>query len=138
MNRLYAPIIILIGLFVMVGCGGGNQSGDTTGDPISPDPQQLTNEGTTDRDTSTTQPLIFEIGELIVDPEKGTITAVPIRGADFICNVLKFLQPPGGPSCITGLDDPHFDYDDDFVNVDMMCGLPIRSLIQDTGDLTFG
>lgn len=105
----------------MVGCSG-SQYGEISEDPISPDPQ-LTGEGTTDRDTSTTQPLIFEIGELIVDPESGTVTAVPIRGADFTCNVLKFLQPPGGPSSITGLEDPHFDYDDDFVYVDMTCGI---------------
>ena len=43
---------------------------------------------------------IWEIGEVIIDPVAMTVDVVRPRTADFNINVVRFMQPPGGPSSV--------------------------------------
>jgi hypothetical protein len=79
--------LLLIGLF-LVGCSqGGNIS--------SPSPnggEEPVKEATAPDDGYTRY--IWDIGEVVIDPEKQTVDIIRPRTADFNVNVLQFMQAP--------------------------------------------
>lgn len=85
--------LFLSGLFVL-GCSGG-------ADITSPD---IENGEETLKDVTLDEGsyfrYIWEFGEVIIDPVAKTVDVVHPRTADFNVNVVRFMQPPGGPSSV--------------------------------------
>jgi len=112
--RRTALSICLVIFALIVGCSGGGG-----GTPTSPDltDNELTNAVT---HTGATNEYIWEIGEVIIDPDTLEVSVAPLRTADFTCNILKFLQPPTGDknNLSVSLDLAGCDLPNAFIDLD--------------------
>ncbi len=93
MVRYVVLSLALAGLLpVLSGCGGGNSlpSAPSAEKPFgtTANPAGLVSSGGN---------MLWGMWDVAVDVEKGTVEAVPLRGAMFNANVTKFLQPPLSP-----------------------------------------
>jgi hypothetical protein len=86
MNRL--PLLILLIIVIISGC--------TQSSPVVP-PRPSSN-GTSATSTAKSGHVLWGLWQVIIDSENMTVDVVPLRGAEFTCNVTKFMQPPISPT----------------------------------------
>ncbi len=87
MTRICAYLISAILLFAVVSCSGSSS-------PVQPDPMQqpdITAARSTHASASTH---LWGLWDVWADPSTGRIEAVPLRGAAFTANVIKFVDGP--------------------------------------------
>ena len=124
MGRTHALFILSIGLALVLGCSQG------TGSPILPDSARPENSQT----VGASSVHLWGLWDVALDPVKGAAGIVPIRGADFTCNVTQFLQPPISHSNLMGITiDPSTDFASGYVVVDVAFTHPFPGLDVYTG-----
>ncbi len=80
-NFLIASVLII---GIGVGCSGGG------GDALAPDVRRPDS----DYYASTGNTGLWGLWDVSIDAESGDVELVPLRGVEFTCNVVRFLQPP--------------------------------------------
>ncbi len=135
-SRSCSVVIILPALFALLSCSHG--------DPLNPDP--LADNVSSDHQAQCRrQP--WGLWEFRCDPVDGSVEAVPLRGAMFNANVVRFLQPPSSPAnLITVAPGPGGDpsngywvlditFRHPFIGASKFRGFDVRGIIMAEGDV---
>lgn len=88
----FFPSILLVTIFIALGCGGDGSS-PVTAPPASPEMTSPARDVSASRNNR----MLWGFWDISVDTRDGTVEAVPLRGAMFNANVTRFLQPPSSP-----------------------------------------
>ncbi|MFH1675421.1 MAG: PKD domain-containing protein [bacterium] len=119
---LFFGLILAIGL--ALGCSGGGSA------PVVPDTKLPT--GTSGISHENTY--IWGIWDVTLNPESKIAEITPIRGADFTCDVVRFLQPPIAMiNLITVQIDPSSEWSTGHIIADVTIRHPFPSLQKFTG-----
>ncbi len=122
MHRSIIFASLLLPLILALGCGG------TGGGPVAPG----SNQGLTDAQATpggNTRSL-WGFWQVEMDPVTLEATITPLRGAQFTCNVTRFLQPPDSPLNLLGIsiDPGASDIPADLLAVDVTIKHPFPGL----------
>ncbi len=116
------PVSVFFLCLLLIGLGC------SSGAPITPD---FTNTAV-DVHSTATQPILWGLWDIHIDPESETIEAVPLRGPAFTCNVVQFVDGPPVNLLLSIEDvDPQADYTDILIDVGLQH--PFPGLDQYTG-----
>jgi hypothetical protein len=85
--------------------------------------------------------------QIVIDSEKMTANVVPLRGAEFTCNVTKFMQPPSSPTNLVSIAigpgsipaDGYFEVDvglqHPFPGLKKFSGFDVRGILMTNGSM---
>jgi len=93
MVRIYFAFALLASIFLFAGCAGS--PGSPTLPPSEPSPLQATTD-TPSPETYGPTTGLWGLWDITVDTSTETVEILPLRGIEFTCNMVKFLQPPAG------------------------------------------
>ncbi len=114
--------LLFAGVF-MAGCSGG-------GTLTAPDSPGIGNDNPLPKEATSpeNQYLRFpwDMGEVVLNPEKQVVNVLRPRGLDFNVDVLIFMQPPGGPKAVTyKINWLQSDFPNGLVDIDVTLTHPL-------------
>ncbi|HDS30280.1 MAG TPA: hypothetical protein ENN67_04465 [Firmicutes bacterium] len=134
---LKRPFTIVMGLVLLLGLGCSGSSNS----PVSPDSQMT---GLTDARSANTEPVsgkaLWGYWMVIIDTQTWEATIVPLRAAEYTCDVVRFLQPPLGQLSnlkITVTDMSEY-LTQGLIDVDVSLTHPFPGMVQFTGFDVYG
>jgi len=125
-------VILTFAVTLLTGCSGGQSP------TVPPDRLELTTaaQGSSDR-------ILWGLWDIMISPGTGEVEVVPIRGVNFSCNVVNFLQPPKVPihMITTELDYGASDIPNGYIEIDItlqhpfpgsiLCGHDVQGIVLD-------
>ncbi len=142
LRRILVPFLFLSLFHVIIGCHSGSSSplAPRINPPVSPE-----------KTSSTLQcsNMLWGLWDVVVDIEAETINAVPMRGAMFNSNVVKFLQPPSSPiNMLTFQINPESIFPEGYLDLDVTIrhpfvgnpkfrGFDVRGIVMGDGTVPF-
>ncbi len=135
MNRLVFPVAMLVTLILtaLFGCSG---PADPVSNPLSNHPSS-----STDVPAFDSSRMLWGIWRVTIDPETLEVEVMPVRGAQFTCNVTRFLQPPSSPVHMlsftilagsipsTGYFEVNVGLRHPFPSLPFYCGFDVRGIL---------
>ncbi len=89
--------VMLVASLFALSCAGGDRD-PITNPSVTPDQRESFTQG------GPTSHQLWGFWSVRIDPETLTAEAAPLRGAEFTCNVTRFMQPPISPVNMISLD----------------------------------
>ncbi len=140
MSSIHSPvsIIVLAMVVFLLGCSGSSN-------PVSNSTLQSPDRPV--REIGATH-ILWGLWHVTIDPDSLTAEVVPLRTAEFTCNVTQFMQPPASPSHMIsfafppGSDPPNGYFVVDvslrhpFPGLNMYNGFDVRGIFMANGTLT--
>ncbi len=100
-KKVYIHILLASLLILSLGCSGN-------GTPVT---QDIRDQVTPHISNSVNCPQIWGFWDISIDTQEGTIEVIPLRGASFTANVIKFIDgPPINLNWVIGTIDPQPTY----------------------------
>ncbi len=130
-------IFLVILTFIVTGCSQGGKNDLPTEPPVQPDTIDHIRESAGMR-------ALWSIWDIYIDPNDASVDIVPLRGVNFQCNIVKFLQPPIAPlHMLTIQIDPGLsDIPNGYIVLDMtithpfpgtkLCGFDVMGIVMDS------
>ncbi len=143
-NSVIIPAMLgFIALLICLSCSGN-------GNPTAPDSNPANNPGIASSENGAVHSrVLWGMYEIAIDGVTGNCEIVPLRGAMFNCNVVKFLQPPSAPIHLLTLNfNPgsdfttgHLDLDitlqHPFIGLNKFRGFDVRGIVMGDGSIPF-
>lgn len=130
-------LLITLILLLAVGCSG------RTGDPATPG---LAGSGI-NHPVNHSSSHLWGVWNVEIDQETHDVEIIPVRGADYAVDIVKFLQPPQAPGNLLQINlDPSSDFPNGYVVVDVtlvhpfpgykkFSGFDVRGIVISNGSL---
>ncbi len=133
MLRQYSLFIILGAMLISafaLGCGSGDSPTAPASSPT------LSAESSVENGSNR---MLWAFYDVNIDPTANTVEIIPLRLAEFTCNVTKFLQPPSSPTSLISISiQPGTDWPSGYGVLDVSVNHPFIGLEKFRGFDVFG